>query len=89
MGGSWPTAFRYLDQERTARPAEGAEPDGSAAETLALLHRWSLLDYDPADRDRSVRVHPVVQRAVREGVPASRAAELVERAAKLLLARQQ
>ncbi|MFF4325862.1 tetratricopeptide repeat protein [Streptomyces sp. NPDC001591] len=81
-------AFRYPDdlgQERTGRPAEGAEPDGSAAETLALLHRWSLLDYDPEDQDRSVRVHPVVQRAVREGVPARRTAELADRAASLLL----
>ncbi|MBP0454866.1 tetratricopeptide repeat protein [Kitasatospora sp. RG8] len=77
-------AVRYLDRQRTDRPAEDAEPDGRADETLALLHRWSLLDYDPADQDRSVRVHPMVQRAVREGVPASRAAELVDVAADLL-----
>ncbi|MEV0530580.1 NB-ARC domain-containing protein [Kitasatospora sp. NPDC050463] len=77
-------AFRYRDPEGTARPAEDVEPDGSAAETLALLHRWSLLDHDPADQDRSVRVHPAVQRAVREGVPARRAAELVDWAASLL-----
>ncbi|MDH6137489.1 hypothetical protein P3T37_006922 [Kitasatospora sp. MAA4] len=78
-------AVRYLDRQRAARTGEDAEPDGSGDETLALLHRWSLLDYDPADRDRSVRVHPVVQRAVREGAPASRAAELVDVAANLLL----
>ncbi|MFB7665323.1 tetratricopeptide repeat protein [Kitasatospora sp. NPDC056138] len=77
-------AVRYLDRQRTDRPAEDAEPDERADETLALLHRWSLLDYDPADQDRSVRVHPVVQRAVREGVPASRAAELADVAASLL-----
>ncbi|RKT07618.1 hypothetical protein BX286_5683 [Streptomyces sp. 3211.6] len=79
-------AFRYRAPEGTPRPTEDVEPDGSTVETLALLHRWSLLDYDPADRDRSVRVHPVVQRAVREGVPASRAAELVDWAANLLFA---
>ncbi|MFJ8625054.1 NB-ARC domain-containing protein [Kitasatospora sp. NPDC093550] len=78
------SAVRYLDRERTARPAEGAEPDGSAEETLALLHRCSLLDYDPTDRSRSVRVHPVVQRAVREGAPAGRAAAVVGAAADLL-----
>ncbi|MFD0275180.1 tetratricopeptide repeat protein [Kitasatospora sp. NPDC127111] len=81
-------AVRYLDRQRTDRPAADAEPDAEpderADETLALLHRWSLLDYDPADRDRSVRVHPVLQRAVREGVPASRAAELADVAANLL-----
>ncbi|WP_330328328.1 tetratricopeptide repeat protein [Streptomyces sp. NBC_00536] len=77
-------AVRYLDRQRTDRPAEDAEPDERADETLALLHRWSLLDYDPADQDRSVRVHPMLQRAVREGLPASRAAELADVAANLL-----
>ncbi|GAA2781180.1 hypothetical protein GCM10010441_02550 [Kitasatospora paracochleata] len=77
-------AVRSLDWQRTDRPAEDAEPDKRADETLALLHRWSLLDYDPADQDRSVRVHPVVQRAIREGVSASRAAELADLAANLL-----
>ncbi|WP_051711435.1 hypothetical protein [Streptomyces sp. NRRL S-350] len=78
-------AVGYLDQQRIDRPADDVEPDGRAARTLALLHRWSLLDYDPADPHRSVRVHPMVQRAVREGVPASRAAEPVGVAADLLL----
>ncbi|MFB7619135.1 NB-ARC domain-containing protein [Kitasatospora sp. NPDC056181] len=81
-------AVRYLDRQRTDRPAEDAEhagPEERADGALALLHRWSLLDYDPADQDRSVRVHPMVQRAVREGVPASRAAELAAVAADLLL----
>ncbi|MEV4556266.1 NB-ARC domain-containing protein [Kitasatospora sp. NPDC049285] len=77
-------AVRYLDRQRTDRPAEDAEPDERTDKTLALLHRWSLLDYDPANQDRSVRVHPMVQRAVREGVPASRAAELADVAANLL-----
>ncbi|TYC66652.1 tetratricopeptide repeat protein [Streptomyces sp. CB01881] len=77
-------AVTYLDQQRTERPATDEEPDGGAEGTLALLHRWSLLDHDPADRDRSARVHPMVQRAVRESVPASRAAGLADVAADLL-----
>ncbi|MER5638092.1 NB-ARC domain-containing protein [Kitasatospora sp. NPDC002227] len=76
----------YLDQQQTDRPAAGGEPEERAERALALLHRWSLLDYDPADRDRSVRVHPMVQRAVRESVPANRAEELAAAAANLLFA---
>ncbi|MEV6977472.1 tetratricopeptide repeat protein [Kitasatospora sp. NPDC093806] len=68
----------------TGHPTADAESEARAGEALALLHRWNLIDYDPADRDRSVRVHPLVQRAVREGMPASRAAERADAAANLL-----
>ncbi|MFF1902750.1 NB-ARC domain-containing protein [Kitasatospora sp. NPDC058218] len=82
-------AQHYLDGHRTARPPQDAGQadggDGPAA-TLALLHRWSLVDYHPDDPDRSVRVHPVLQRVTRENAPAARSGQLAESAAGLLLA---
>jgi hypothetical protein len=51
-------ALTYL--RRTGR-AVNAE---TAKDALSCLHRFSLLTYAPDDHDRTVRIHPLVQRAV-------------------------
>ncbi len=75
-------AREYLTEHPTTDLPEGNaevlahEP----AELLALLHRWSLIDHTPDDTDRAVRIHPVLQRAVRESAPADRSRYLTSRA---------
>jgi hypothetical protein len=41
-------------------------------EALRVLDRLGIIDYAPADPYRAVRVHPVLQRATREALPADR-----------------
>lgn len=49
----------------TGRPLDGE----SGRDGLACLHRLSLITLDPASPARGVRVHALVQRATRDGVP--------------------
>ncbi|MFF2043574.1 hypothetical protein ACFVVX_24465 [Kitasatospora sp. NPDC058170] len=68
-----------------AQPGEQAQEVGSGG-VLDLLHRWSLADHDPSSEQRTVRVHPLVQRAVYESAPADRSDRLVDLAVDALLA---
>ncbi|MBN6040035.1 tetratricopeptide repeat protein [Amycolatopsis sp. 195334CR] len=52
---------------------------------LEALHRLSLLSLDPAQPDRAVRVHALVQRAVRDALPSDTVGELARAVADALL----
>ncbi|MFD8392675.1 NB-ARC domain-containing protein [Streptomyces sp. NPDC059680] len=65
----------YVQQQR-ATPSPGQFLRGEdITAALGVLDRLGLIDYEPrgsGDPYRAVRVHPVLQRAVREGLPADR-----------------
>ncbi|NUT93287.1 MAG: tetratricopeptide repeat protein [Saccharothrix sp.] len=56
-----------------------------ARDALTCLHRLSLVTFDPAAPRASVRVHALVQRAVRDGYPADLGDTLARVAADALL----
>jgi len=57
-----------------------------ARDALRVLHRLSLIDHDPASPAQTVRVHQLLQRAVREGMPAARRQAAARAAADALMA---
>lgn len=66
---------------RTGRPVE----EDDAWDGLGCLQRLNLITWEPAAAPRAVRVHALVQRATREGVPADRAAMMAVAVADALV----
>lgn len=64
-------ALTYLAAQR-AWPGDRFEPSSvppdEVASTLRVLHLLSLIDHSPGTPDRIVRIHQLIQRAVREGL---------------------
>ncbi|WP_322751958.1 MULTISPECIES: NB-ARC domain-containing protein [unclassified Frankia] len=89
-----PPALAYLTRHRTsgnqpkqsdenyARPVDAA----AARDALRAMHRLSLLEHTPTDPHQTVRVHPLIQRAVRESLPPDRQHALARAAGDALLA---
>ncbi|MGW0960773.1 tetratricopeptide repeat protein [Streptomyces gelaticus] len=87
-----PAALAYLTEHRTP----GEDTRGSrrrrqvsaqdAADALRCLHRLSLIDHTPATAHQAVRVHNLVQRAVRDSLPADQHDRLARTAADALTA---
>ncbi|MFD5145641.1 tetratricopeptide repeat protein [Streptomyces sp. NPDC058401] len=65
-------ALRYLTAHRSAEHRDSparkvrAVTEEEASGALRALHRLSLIDHSPAEAHHTVRVHQIVQRAVRE-----------------------
>ncbi|MGW4065249.1 tetratricopeptide repeat protein [Amycolatopsis sp. NPDC004747] len=57
-----------------------------ARDGLSCLHRLSLITFDPTSNARSVRVHALVQRAVRDQIPEADMPAFAKSAADALLA---
>ncbi|HEX8864314.1 MAG TPA: tetratricopeptide repeat-containing protein [Lentzea sp.] len=57
----------------------------AATDALSCLHRLSLATHDPGTPHRAVRVHALVQRAIREALPAAAHAVVAQAAADGLL----
>jgi hypothetical protein len=66
---------------RTGRPVE----EDDAWDGLGCLQRLNLITWEPLAAPRAVRVHALVQRATREGVPADRAAAVATAVADALV----
>ncbi|MFE4397977.1 MULTISPECIES: tetratricopeptide repeat protein [Streptomycetaceae] len=74
-----------LTGQALRQPGEEAKETGSDR-LLDLLHRCCLVEHDPSNEQRRVRVHPLVQRAAHESVPAHRSDESIDLAVEALLA---
>jgi hypothetical protein len=78
-----PPALAYLTQHRAAATPGQAHPDHVAApdarQVLRALHRLSLIDHTPDTPPEAVRVHQLLQRAIRDALPQE--CELAARAA--------
>ena len=83
-----PPALAYLAQHHADQGSlPGGAPDAEdAADTLRTLSRLSLAELDPSAGHRAVRVHGLIQRAAREGVPEFRRGRLALAAADALTA---
>ncbi|WP_406396475.1 tetratricopeptide repeat protein [Streptomyces sp. NBC_00887] len=85
-----PPALVYLTEHRT--PGEDTSRSGrgrqvsaqDAADALRCLHRLSLIDHTPATAHQAVRVHNLIQRAVRDSLPADQHDRLARAAADAL-----
>ncbi|MFI0469160.1 tetratricopeptide repeat protein [Saccharopolyspora sp. 5N102] len=73
-----PSALLYLDNVNGVANAEDAR------DALHCLHRLNLVTVDPASADRRVRVHALVQRAIRDQMLASNLARTARAAANAL-----
>ncbi|MBK3635259.1 tetratricopeptide repeat protein [Streptomyces sp. MBT97] len=78
-----PEVLALLPGADPGRPATDARTSRLA---LANLRRFSLAELDPARPEGAVRVHALVQRAVREEMTAEETAEFARAAADALLA---
>lgn len=67
-------------------PASVPASADDAVRTLRVLHRLSLLDHTPRFPHRAVRVHRLIQRAVRDALPLPQQDALARVAADALLA---
>ncbi|WP_285902431.1 helix-turn-helix transcriptional regulator [Frankia sp. AiPs1] len=83
-------ALAYLTDHRVPADQTAVHPRpvdvGDARDALACLHLLSLVDYTPASPHQAVRVHQLIQRAVRETLPENRANVLARTAGDALLA---
>ncbi|WP_322751715.1 MULTISPECIES: helix-turn-helix transcriptional regulator, partial [unclassified Frankia] len=83
-------ARAYLTDHRVpaGQTAVGPRPVDAddARDALACLHQLSLIDYTPASPHQAVRVHQLIQRAVREPLPPARQHTLARAAGDALLA---
>ncbi|MEV0992459.1 tetratricopeptide repeat protein [Streptomyces sp. NPDC049949] len=85
-----PPALAYLTEHRTH--SEDASRSGrrqqvsvqDAADALRCLHRLNLIDHAPTTAHQAVRVHNLIQRAVRDSLPADRHDQLARTAADAL-----
>ncbi|MEV0412916.1 tetratricopeptide repeat protein [Streptomyces sp. NPDC050448] len=83
--------LRFLAAQRNTGTPRQEEPDPPTADEAALalraLHRFSLIDHDPAQADQAVRVLETVQRTTRDSLtPDERDAAAVAAADALLAA---
>nr|WP_262928416.1 tetratricopeptide repeat protein [Streptomyces sp. CBMA29] len=69
-----------------AAPSQDAVSSDDAVRTLRVLHRLSLLDHSPRTPHRAVRVHRLVQRAVRDTLSEAEQDALARVAADALMA---
>ena len=87
-------ALAYLAKQRiprngtSAADASATDPapvtaDG-AVDALRALYRLNLIDYSPATPDQAVRIHQLIQRAVRESLSADLSEETAHAAADAL-----
>ncbi|WP_309234257.1 tetratricopeptide repeat protein [Streptomyces lunaelactis] len=72
-----PPAIAYLAQHRTAGQEETAETPESVSPhdamlALSALHRLSLIEHTPQTPHQAVRVHQLIQRAVRDALTRDR-----------------
>ncbi|EFC80933.1 NB-ARC domain protein [Parafrankia sp. EUN1f] len=85
-----PPALEYLTAHRTpgSPPDRDARPVDTrdARSALRALHRLSLLDHVSANPHQAVRIHQLIQRAVREQLPPDRQHTLARAAGDALLA---
>ncbi|MEU9072603.1 FxSxx-COOH system tetratricopeptide repeat protein [Streptomyces sp. NPDC048306] len=85
-----PAALGYLTEHRT--PGEDTSRNGrwqqvsvqDSADALRCLHRLSLIDHTPATAHQTVRVHNLIQRAVRDSLPEDQHDRLARTAADAL-----
>ncbi|MER5757729.1 FxSxx-COOH system tetratricopeptide repeat protein [Streptomyces sp. NPDC002082] len=85
-----PPVLAYLAEHRTdttppSDPAASVTAE-QAYDTLRVLHRLSLIDHAPGTPQQTVRVHQLIQRAVRELLPTDRYDQLARTAADALTA---
>ncbi|WP_369780624.1 tetratricopeptide repeat protein [Streptomyces sp. R33] len=84
-----PPALNHLGRHRTAAPGQtqaGEVAPSDAAQALRALHRLSLIDHNPNRPHHTVRVHQLLQRAVRDSLSADQHGQLVRTAADALIA---
>lgn len=74
----------HVDQGRAAGLAQVPNRDVSSA--LRVLHRLSLIDHTPATPDMAVRIHNLIQRALRDPLPSAEYNRLAVIAAAALVA---
>jgi NB-ARC domain len=83
-------ALEYLTRYRCVLGGQGrARPTDAqdAADALRCLHRLSLAELDSRDSEHTVvRVHNMIQRATREGIPEDRLSRLTQAVATALTA---
>ncbi|MCX5233871.1 tetratricopeptide repeat protein [Streptomyces prunicolor] len=87
-------ALAYLTEHRTTgtpAPDQGPIPAApvtaeQAYQALRALHRLNLIDHTPRIPHQSIRVHQIIQRAMRDSMPPDRRALLALAAADALLA---
>ncbi|MER5210507.1 tetratricopeptide repeat protein, partial [Streptomyces sp. NPDC002838] len=91
-----PPALTYLTRHRTRSEDTGRSGRWrrlirrqrvsveESADALRCLHRLSLIDHTPATAHQAVRVHNLIQRAVRDSLPANQRDQLARAAADAL-----
>ncbi|WP_407837772.1 FxSxx-COOH system tetratricopeptide repeat protein [Streptomyces sp. DSM 116496] len=60
------TAHRSFDHRDSSTPEPPSVTEEEATGALRALHRLSLVDHSPAEIHQAVRVHQIVQRAIRD-----------------------
>ncbi|MDX3536505.1 tetratricopeptide repeat protein [Streptomyces sp. MB09-01] len=84
-----PPALDHLARHRGAGPEHtgaGKVTVPDAAQALRALHRLSLIDHTPDSPQHTVRVHQLLQRAIRDRLPAGQHDRLARTAADALIA---
>ncbi|MFB7374096.1 tetratricopeptide repeat protein [Streptomyces sp. NPDC056222] len=84
-----PPALNHLAQQRTAAPGQthaGEITAEDATQALRALHRLSLIDHTPSSPHHTVRVHQVLQRAIRDPLLADQHDQLARAAGDALIA---
>ncbi|GFE19518.1 hypothetical protein Sgleb_75650 [Streptomyces glebosus] len=87
-----PPALVYLTEQNAATPpySNTCEPPQTTAEeatsALRTLHRLNLIDHTPKSPHRAIRVHQLIQRAVRDSLPADHTESCAQAAADSLMA---
>ncbi|MCX5123284.1 tetratricopeptide repeat protein [Streptomyces sp. NBC_00347] len=62
------TDHRLFEHRYSPTPKPPAVTEEEAAGALRALHRLSLIDHSPAEAHQAVRIHQIVQRAIRESL---------------------
>lgn len=78
-----PPGRRRWPWKRQRKPTQIT--DGELASALRALHSLSLIDHDPGTPHRAVRVHQLIQRAVRDTLPADQRDHIAKTAADALI----
>ncbi|MFJ9944445.1 tetratricopeptide repeat protein [Streptomyces erythrochromogenes] len=84
-----PPALDHLAQYRAAVPGRTDDAEVTvwdATRALRALHRLSLIDHNPDSPHHTVRVHQLLQRAIRDLLPAEQHDRLARTAADALVA---
>ncbi|MEU9302331.1 FxSxx-COOH system tetratricopeptide repeat protein, partial [Streptomyces sp. NPDC048269] len=82
-------ALNHLAHPQIAAPGQthaGEITAPEAIEALRALHRLSLIDHTPSSPHRTVRVHQLLQRAIRDPLPNDQHNQLARAAADALMA---